>query len=81
MVVTAVRVADGVLIVTTRSQAAGASRFVAQRKDALVRSGLRLINLSAAAGWIGAFGLFLWVYTPMLTRPRADGAAQSRASP
>ncbi|HOX19364.1 MAG TPA: mechanosensitive ion channel [Gemmatimonadales bacterium] len=59
VVVTAVRVADGVLIVSTRSQAAGVSRYVAQRKDTLVRSGLRLINLSAAVGWII---LTLWIF-------------------
>lgn len=27
----------------------------------------------AGALWIAAFGLFLWVYTPILLRPRADG--------
>ena len=59
VVVTAVRVADGVLIVSTRSQVAGVSRFVAQRKDFLVRGGLRLINLSAAVGWIV---LTLWLF-------------------
>ena len=59
VVVTAVRVADGVLIVSTRSQVAGVSRFVAQRKDFLVRGGLRLINLTAAFGWIV---LTLWLF-------------------
>ncbi|MES0372200.1 MAG: NnrS family protein [Mariprofundaceae bacterium] len=29
--------------------------------------------LVAAAGWIIAFALFVWVYTPILVRPRADG--------
>ncbi|MGL5482015.1 MAG: NnrS family protein, partial [Aeromonas veronii] len=29
-------------------------------------------NLSALA-WIAAYGLFVWVYTPILIRPRADG--------
>lgn len=28
---------------------------------------------AAAAGWIVAFGLFLWVYGPILWKPRADG--------
>jgi uncharacterized protein involved in response to NO len=28
----------------------------------------------AAAGWILAFSLFVWVYTPYLIRPRVDGA-------
>ena len=59
VVLTAVRVADGVLIVSTRSQAAGISRFVSQRKDVLVRGGLRLINLAAAAGWVV---LTLWLF-------------------
>jgi uncharacterized protein involved in response to NO len=27
----------------------------------------------AAIFWTGAFGLFLWVYAPILVRPRADG--------
>ncbi|MFM5840167.1 NnrS family protein [Aeromonas rivipollensis] len=29
-------------------------------------------NLSGWS-WIAAYGLFVWVYTPILTRPRADG--------
>jgi len=29
-------------------------------------------NVSALA-WIAAYGLFVWVYTPILTGPRADG--------
>lgn len=29
--------------------------------------------LVAAAGWIIAFTLFVWVYAPILVRPRADG--------
>ncbi len=29
-------------------------------------------NLSGWS-WIAAYGLFIWVYTPILTRPRADG--------
>jgi uncharacterized protein involved in response to NO len=33
---------------------------------------LGMIDL-AAAGWIIAFGLFTWVYWPVLTGPRADG--------
>ena len=32
---------------------------------------LALIDLSAA-GWIVSFGIFSWVYWPVLTRPRAD---------
>ncbi|HHJ4328623.1 TPA: NnrS family protein, partial [Klebsiella pneumoniae] len=27
----------------------------------------------AAAGWSAAFGMFLWVYGPMLLKPRLDG--------
>jgi small-conductance mechanosensitive channel len=59
VILTAVRVADGVLIVSTRSQAAGVSRYVTQRKDRLVQGGLRLINLAAAGGWIV---LTLWLF-------------------
>jgi uncharacterized protein involved in response to NO len=29
-------------------------------------------NLSGWS-WIAAYGLFVWVYTPILTRPRVDG--------
>ena len=29
----------------------------------------------AAALWTGAFALYLWVYSPILTRPRVDGKA------
>ncbi|RAI97801.1 NnrS family protein [Aeromonas salmonicida] len=29
-------------------------------------------NLSGLA-WVGAYGLFVWVYAPILTRPRVDG--------
>ena len=32
---------------------------------------LLMIDLSAA-GWIAAFGIFIWVYWPILTRPRVD---------
>jgi uncharacterized protein involved in response to NO len=32
----------------------------------------------AAAGWFAAFGLFLWVYWPILTRPRIDGRPERR---
>ncbi len=31
------------------------------------------IVLSAATLWAGAFGIFLWVYVPILLRPRIDG--------
>jgi small-conductance mechanosensitive channel len=48
----AVRLFDGVLIVLTRSETAALSRFIAQRKDALVRSGLWAAHLLAALGWI-----------------------------
>jgi uncharacterized protein involved in response to NO len=30
-----------------------------------------LIDLSAA-GWMLAFAIFVWVYWPILTRPKAD---------
>ncbi len=59
VILTAVRVADGVLIVSTRSQTAGVSRFVSQRRDKLVQGGLRLINLVAAVGWVV---LTLWLF-------------------
>jgi len=36
---------------------------------ALTLTGWNLSGLS----WIAAYGLFVWVYTPILTRPRADG--------
>ncbi|MBP8268397.1 MAG: NnrS family protein, partial [Aeromonas sp.] len=29
-------------------------------------------NLSGWS-WVAAYGLFIWVYTPILTSPRADG--------
>ncbi len=32
-------------------------------------------HLIAAAGWIAAFAIFVWVYAPYLVRPRADGQA------
>jgi uncharacterized protein involved in response to NO len=32
---------------------------------------LLMIDLSAA-GWIAAFGIFIWVYWPILARPRVD---------
>jgi len=31
------------------------------------------VILLAGVCWIVAFALFLWVYAPMLARPRADG--------
>jgi len=75
VVVTAVRVADGVLIVSTRSEIAGVSRFVRQRKDFLVRAGLRIVNLAAAAGWVV---LTLWLFElwdPIVTLARSVLAA------
>lgn len=38
---------------------------------------LSLIDV-AATGWIAAYGLFLWVYWPILTGPRADGKPERR---
>ncbi len=38
---------------------------------------LSLIDV-AATGWIVAFGLFLWVYWPILTGPRVDGRPERR---
>jgi potassium efflux system protein len=75
VVITAVRVADGVLIVSTRSEAARVSRFVSQRKDLLVRGGLRIVNLAAAAGWVV---LTLWLFElwdPTVTLARSVLAA------
>ncbi len=40
---------------------------------------LMLIDV-AAAGWFAAFGLFLWVYWPILTRPRIDGRPERRTA-
>ena len=71
VVLTAVQVADGVLIVATRSEAAGVSRYVSQRKDTLVRSGLRVITLVAAAGWVV---LTLWLFE--LWRPTVSLAGR-----
>ncbi|MBK1709354.1 NnrS family protein [Marichromatium gracile] len=41
--------------------------------------GYRLWLVVGGACWIGAFALFLWVYAPMLVRPRADGLIGCRA--
>jgi uncharacterized protein involved in response to NO len=38
---------------------------------------LRLIDL-AATGWLAAFAIFVWVYWPILTRPRIDGRPERR---
>jgi len=55
--------------------------FVAINLAALTRVGLPLVFPAAYApildgaglAWIAAFGLFAWVYAPMLLRPRVDG--------
>lgn len=55
--------------------------FVAINLAVLIRVALPLLfpgmyaQIVAAAGlvWIAAFGLFVWVYAPMLLRPRVDG--------
>jgi potassium efflux system protein len=52
VVLAAVQIFDGILIVTTRSEAAGVSRFVTQRKDDLVRDGLRLVRFVSALLWV-----------------------------
>ncbi len=52
VVLAAVRIVGGVLIVFTRSKAAGASRFVTRRKDDLIRGGLRLVQFGSALTWI-----------------------------
>ncbi len=70
VVLTAVHVADGVLIVLTRSRTASVSRFVAQRKDRLVQAGVRLVHFLGAAGWVV---LSLWLFdllTPLTTLVR-----------
>ena len=41
----------------------------------LFPSAAETVLLIAAAGWISAFAIFVWVYTPCLLRPRADGQA------
>ena len=33
-----------------------------------------VVLLVSAVGWISAFALFVWIYTPYLIRPRVDGA-------
>jgi uncharacterized protein involved in response to NO len=40
---------------------------------------LRLVDL-AATGWLAAFAIFLRVYWPILTRPRADGRPERRTA-
>lgn len=52
VVLAAVQIFDGILIVATRSEAAAISRFVAQRKDDLVRDGLRLVRFVSALLWV-----------------------------
>jgi small-conductance mechanosensitive channel len=52
VVLAAVQIFDGIFIVMTRSEAAGTSRFVAQRKDQLVRDGLRFVQLLSALTWV-----------------------------
>lgn len=55
--------------------------FIAINLAALIRVVLPLLfpgvyaQIMAAAGvaWIAAFGVFVWVYAPMLLRPRVDG--------
>lgn len=52
VVLAAVQIFDGILIVVTRSEAASTSRFVAGRKDLLVRDGIRVVQLLSALAWI-----------------------------
>ncbi len=52
VVLAAVQIFDGILIVVTRSEAAGTSRFVTQRKDQLVRDGLRLVGFASVLIWV-----------------------------
>lgn len=59
VVIAAVHVAEGVLIVLTRSDAAGISRFVAQRREFLLQRGVRLTHLLGALGWVA---LSLWLF-------------------
>lgn len=71
----AVRLFDGVLIVATRSEAAGMSRFVAQRKDALVRSGLWAAHLLAALAWLATTFFVFDLLTPTIEVARRILAA------
>ena len=32
-----------------------------------------LVQRNAGLAWVACFAAFLWVYAPVLTRPRADG--------
>jgi len=41
----------------------------------LFPSATETVLLIAAAGWISAFSIFVWIYTPYLVRPRTDGQA------
>lgn len=59
VVLTAVHVADGLLIVLARSRTASVSRVVAQRREWLVQGGVRLIRFGGAVGWIA---LTLWLF-------------------
>jgi len=59
VVIAAVHVAEGVLIVLTRSDAAGVSRFVAQRREFLLQRGMRLTHFLGALGWVA---LSLWLF-------------------
>jgi len=52
VVLAAVQLFDGILIVATRSEVAGASRFVTQWKDEMVRVGVRLVKLVSALVWV-----------------------------
>ncbi len=52
VVLAAVQIFDGILIVVTRSEAAGTSRFVTDQKDKLVRDGLRLVTFVSVLMWV-----------------------------
>ncbi|MCK6372232.1 MAG: NnrS family protein [Gammaproteobacteria bacterium] len=68
-----------------RAAPATVAAYVALNAAVLVRilspvapdSYLRLIDI-AASGWFAAFALFVWVYGPMLIRPRIDGRPERR---
>ncbi|HMU61697.1 MAG TPA: mechanosensitive ion channel [Gemmatimonadales bacterium] len=52
VVLAAVQLFNGILIVSTRSEVARASRFVTQRKDDLVRDGVRFVRFVSALLWV-----------------------------
>lgn len=75
VILAAFRIISGILIVATRSEAAATSRYVAQRKDALVATGLKLLRFLAVASWLA---ITLWLFDsldPLIAAVRTALAA------